>query len=149
MSFDFMKSYDGPVVEGAEELEVVYAADQPQYNPLRVLRTNTAEGAVLSRWTLTDVQRDMVAGGGDIYLELLTFGAPLQPIRMAVGRDVSFSDLARARFPELWRKRMDGITVPDATGDSQFHEMSDSLLTPGSSEVEDRAVGNNHEQDGA
>jgi hypothetical protein len=64
--------------------EVVFAANQPQYNPLRVVVSETRERRVLSRWTLTPEQRELVASGADIYLELMTFGEPLQPTRMAL-----------------------------------------------------------------
>lgn len=75
----------GPVVDGLEAHEVVYAKNQPEYNALRTLRSNTAEGRVLSRWSPTAEQRQALAEGADIFLELLTFGNPLQPILMSVG----------------------------------------------------------------
>lgn len=84
--FDFMQPADKPVVEGLESQEVVYAANQPEYNPLRVLRSK--EGVVLTRWTLTEAQHTAIANGADIYLEISTFNRPLQPIRMAVGSEV-------------------------------------------------------------
>lgn len=81
----YLSPADRPVVDGLEAQEVVYAKDQPEYIPLRTLRSNTAEARVLSRWALTPEQREAVAAGADIYLELLTFGNPLQPILMSVG----------------------------------------------------------------
>jgi hypothetical protein len=83
--FDFLQPADGPVVEGMEEVEVVYAANQPPYRPLRTLPSNGPERKVLSRWTLTDEQRAQVLRGADVFLELMTFGTPLQPIRMGIG----------------------------------------------------------------
>lgn len=82
--FDYLKPHDGPVVVGLESHEVVYAKEQPEYNPLRVLRSKDGMGRVLSRWALTDEQREAVAAGADIYLELVTFNQPLQPIRVAI-----------------------------------------------------------------
>ena len=82
--FDYLQPADRPVIEGLEDHEAIYAKDQPQYLPLRTLRSNTPGRAVLSRWTLTAEQRKAVAAGADIFLELLTFGGPLQPIRLAV-----------------------------------------------------------------
>lgn len=64
--------------------EVVYAKDQPEYLPLATIRSNYRDGAVLSRWPLTREQRKAVANGADIYLELLTFGHTLHPIKMFV-----------------------------------------------------------------
>jgi hypothetical protein len=82
--FEYLNPLDGHVVDGLESQEVVYAADQPQYIPLRTLCADGEMGAVLSRWTLTEEQRKAVAAGSDIFLELSTFHQPLQPIRMAI-----------------------------------------------------------------
>ncbi|RJP17198.1 MAG: hypothetical protein C4529_14985 [Deltaproteobacteria bacterium] len=87
MKWEYLQPADRPVVDGLEGHEVVYAKDQPEYIPLRCLRSNAYTGSVLSRWTLTPEQRQLVAEGGDIFLELLTFGHPLQPIMIAVGND--------------------------------------------------------------
>src|SRR5271154_6677019 len=80
---DYMQPHDGPVIDGLEDFECVYAANQPEYLPLRTLVC--ADGRVVSRWALTPEQRKAVAEGADIFLELSTFFKPLQPIRMAVG----------------------------------------------------------------
>lgn len=83
--FDYLEPANRPVVEGLEAHEVIYAKNQPEYNPLRTLLSNTQERRVLSRWTLTPEQRRDVLNGADIFLELMTFGRPLQPIRLAIG----------------------------------------------------------------
>lgn len=85
MRWEYLWPSPHQVIAGMEKNEVVFAADQPQYHPLRAIRANTIEGQVLSRWTLSPEQRAAIAGGADIYLELLTFRSPLQPITMAVG----------------------------------------------------------------
>ena len=79
-----MSIKDGPVIEGMEAEEVVYAADQPEYLPLRSLKSKGKWGRVISRWTFTSEQRQAIANGADILLELSTFNQPLQPIRMVV-----------------------------------------------------------------
>lgn len=78
----YLTPKDGPVIKGLEHKEVVYAKHQPEYIPLRTLVTDDLERRVISRWTLTPEQREAVAKGCDIFLELLTFGKPLQPIRL-------------------------------------------------------------------
>ena len=83
--YEFLSPRNGPVIDGRESEEVVYAKDQPQYQPLRTLVNFDSERRVTSRWTLTDEQRKAVYEGADIFLELLTFGQPLQPIRLAIG----------------------------------------------------------------
>jgi hypothetical protein len=66
-----------PVVPGNEEFEVVYAKDQPEYQPLPVLRT---EKALLSRWRLSEAERAHIAAGGDLFVCVLHFGGTLQPM---------------------------------------------------------------------
>src|SRR5690348_10524 len=80
----YLNPKNGPVIEGHEDREVVYAKDQPQYLPLRTLVSNDKDRRVLSRWQLTAEQRKAIAEGADIYLQLMTFGDPLQPILMFV-----------------------------------------------------------------
>lgn len=83
--FRYLSPKDGPVFEGLESKEVVYAKNQPEYLPLRTLVSKGPEGRVISRWTLTDEQRQAVAAGADIFLMLLTFTQALQPIQIALG----------------------------------------------------------------
>jgi hypothetical protein len=95
--FEYLKPRNAPVVDGLESQEVVYAADQPQYIPLRTLRADGNMGALISRWTLTAEQRQAIAAGADIFLELSTFGDPLQPIRMSV------SDASGEKFADWFK----------------------------------------------
>jgi len=90
--FSYLHPRKGPVFDGLEDKEVVYAKEQPQYIPLRTLTSVGPDRKVYSRWTLTDDQRARVADGYDIFLELSTFGHPLQPIRMAIGSGNESSD---------------------------------------------------------
>jgi hypothetical protein len=62
--------------------EVVYAKDQPAYNPLPTLRDQ--DGVVVSRWKLTDEERQAISEGADIHLSIHTFNGPLQPIRLEI-----------------------------------------------------------------
>lgn len=89
--FSYLKPKDGAVIPGCKQKEVVYAEDQPEYIPLRTLVSNDRRRAVLSRWEPTLEQRKAIADGADIYLQLLTFGHPLQPIIMLVS-DGSWED---------------------------------------------------------
>jgi hypothetical protein len=97
----FLQPRDGPVLAAYEASEVVYAKDQPQYTPLRTLvkygqveimhvgETEIVDRPmkVLSRWAPSLEQREFIAQGGDLFLELMVLGSPLQPIRMFVGSD--------------------------------------------------------------
>ena len=91
--FSYLNPRNGPVVDGLETQETVYAKDQPEYIPLRTLKADGSMGAVISRWSLTPEQRKAIADGADIFLELSTFHGPLQPTRMAIS-DASGSAFA-------------------------------------------------------
>lgn len=85
---EYLQPADRPVVDRLEHEEIIYAKDQPQYVPIRILLSKTPEGCALSRWTLTPEQRAAVAAGNDIFLEILTFGVSLAPMRMSVRDDM-------------------------------------------------------------
>jgi hypothetical protein len=82
--FEYLQPADRPVIEGLEEHELIMAKDQPEYNPLRCLPSNDSDGYRMSRWTLTSEQRLAIANGADIFLELMTFNRPMNPIRVAI-----------------------------------------------------------------
>ena len=64
-----------------EGQNVVYAKDQPEYLPLPAHKS--PQGTVTSCWKLMWRERMSVLFCGRVYLTLLTFNEPLQPIRMA------------------------------------------------------------------
>lgn len=113
---EYLFPKDGPVLEGFENEEIVYAADQPQYTLLRTLVSEGNDRRVLSRWTLTPEQRDAVARGADIFLETSTFGQPLQPIRMAVSDgdiDPQWIRIVLLARPLPWAKGIVMVESPD------------------------------------
>ncbi len=59
------------------ESEIVFAKDQAEYRQLPAIRTS--EGTVISRWRLTWRERLNVLLYGNVFLQQLTFNAPLQP----------------------------------------------------------------------
>jgi len=71
-----------PIIPGSEEFEVVYAKDQPEYTPLPVLRT---EKALLTRWRLSEEERQWIANGGDLFIAVMHFGDRLQPMMPIAG----------------------------------------------------------------
>jgi len=107
--FEYLQPRDGAVVDGLEHKEVVYAKDQPPYIPLRTLVSAMPNKAVWSRWTLTPEQRKAVAEGADVFLECLTFGHPLQPLRMAVSDGKLEKDWVRT---ELLDETIPGKSCP-------------------------------------
>lgn len=69
-----------PVIPGHEE--VVYAKDQPEYNPLPSIKQ--PDGCVVTRWEMTWRERFKAFFVGSVYLEVLTFNQPLQPLKMSI-----------------------------------------------------------------
>ena len=111
MTISYLQPKDGPVLPGLTTKEVVYAKHQPEYNPLRTLITRDEKRAVLSRWSPTDEQRKAIAEGKDIFLQLLTFGQPLQPIIMYVAGDEDVVEIKDT----LWPRSFLVAKIPDGT----------------------------------
>lgn len=61
----------------------VFAKDQPQY---KQLPANVQPPLVETKWKLTWKERFTMLLRGTLYLTVMTFGQPLQPIRMTVLR---------------------------------------------------------------
>lgn len=101
--FDFVEPHNGPVVVGLEGFETVYAKDQPQYRPLRTLPARNGDSAI-SRFHFTDAQRQAIAEGADLYLELLHFRGPLAPSLIMVMSEPADTDAFRA----WWRAQTSG-----------------------------------------
>lgn len=119
--FEYLQPHDGPVFDGLEKSEIVFAKDQPEYLPLRCLRGKGRMGAVLSRWSPTEEQRRAIAEGADIILELSTFGGPLQPIRMAVAKGEIDPDWVRVCLLDMPAEKAvkdDVVYRPDGSEES-------------------------------
>jgi hypothetical protein len=64
--------------------EVVFAKDQPEYLPLPAVRIPGPDGTVITRWRLSWRERLTVLFRGNLFLSLLTFNKPLQPVMIEV-----------------------------------------------------------------
>lgn len=65
-----------------EQQNVVFAKDQPEYLPLPA--HISSEGIVTTCWELTPDEREVFLKTGVIYLRVLTFNEPLQPVVLTV-----------------------------------------------------------------
>lgn len=83
--------------------EVVYAENQPEYNKLPVIRNQ--DGVVLSRWRLSQLERNAITDGADVYLYVHTFNHPLQPVRLEVG-ECDRSAMDKAEYMGLLENRL-------------------------------------------
>ena len=81
MRFDYVMPAQGPVVEGLEESEKIYALEQPEYLPIRTLKGEHGLSAIY-RCELSAHQRVMIAEGADILVEILHLNGPLAPSRV-------------------------------------------------------------------
>jgi hypothetical protein len=71
-----------PVIPGEVHEERIIAKDQPQYLPLPVIELG--KGVMVARWTLSEVERRIVAETGDVYIMMWTFNTPVMPHRLQV-----------------------------------------------------------------
>lgn len=79
-------------IRGHEQDEVTLARGQRFYNEIPALQllfdggpdfgSNVA--GILTRWRPSDEERAALAAGADIWIETMTFGDPLQPLRISV-----------------------------------------------------------------
>jgi hypothetical protein len=63
---------------------VEFAKDQPEYLPLPA---NYKFPYVETKWKLTWKERVHILFRGSLYLKLMTFGKPLQPVRLSCLRE--------------------------------------------------------------
>lgn len=68
-----------------EGQNVIFAKDQPEYNPLPAFKA--ADGTVTTCWELTPEERLEIFNSGKLWLRQLTFNQPLQPISPSVGKE--------------------------------------------------------------
>lgn len=72
-----------------KECNVTYAENQPEYLPLPAHKSD--DGRVTSCWGLSFFERLRVALIGRIYLQVLTFNKPLQPLKMVTNRPIELN----------------------------------------------------------
>lgn len=63
---------------------VVYGAKQPEYVPLPAEYRGGKSGEILTCWELSPDELKRVQETGKLWLGVLTFGQPLQPVYLAV-----------------------------------------------------------------
>ncbi len=97
--FDYLSVAQGPVVDGLEGHEKVYAAGQAEYVTIRTLPGEEGKSAIY-RLELNDAQRAIIADGGDILVEILHYGGNLAPSRVMV---LNQRDLAEGEKKNLLR----------------------------------------------
>lgn len=69
------------------ECNVTYAKDQPEYRPLPALRMGNGE--IVTCWGPSFRERLKILFGGKIWLNVLTFNHPLQPLLISADKPFS------------------------------------------------------------
>lgn len=69
-----------------EAANVVFGANQPEYRPLPAEYRGGKSGEILTCWELSPDELKRVQETGKIWLGVLTFGQPLQPVFVAVDK---------------------------------------------------------------
>lgn len=77
-----------PVSPNVGWYEVRIGTDQLEYKELvgAVIPFDDGSTGILMRWRLTEEEKARVMAGDDLYVTLLTFGRPMQPIDISIGR---------------------------------------------------------------
>ncbi len=76
-----------------EGCNVVYAEDQPEYLPLPALRKE--DGTITTCWELSSEEMETVKQTRKIYLDVMTFNKPLQPLLPYVKNEIPKPPLDR------------------------------------------------------
>lgn len=117
-----------PVIPGNEADEIKVAEHQEEYNTLPVLYSDDGQQCT-SRWELSEEEVAEIIRSRSIFLTMLTFGQPLQPVRLEVVpalMDVA-PIIVPPHMPMHCRRcgsQFDGCDCPDAEHAAQYPETS-------------------------
>jgi len=89
---------------------IVFAKDQPEYQPLPALRIDSPEGEVISCWRLSFKERIKVLVFGRVWMSLMSFNKPLTPSYLAIDRKDVFSNPDDA--VKWWKKYLKLVKLP-------------------------------------
>jgi len=70
---------------------IVYAKDQPEYQPLPALKIGNPNGDIVSCWKLSAKERIKIVFTGRVWLSLMSFNQPLTPSYLSVNRKEVYS----------------------------------------------------------
>ena len=75
------------------------AKEQEQYRTLPAHFSYTAQGRVTTLWRLSIWERVRLIFGGGIWLQVLTYCNPLQPLRMSIEKPEILGDVLGTNLP--------------------------------------------------
>ena len=82
---------------------VVFAKDQPEYQPLPALKIDSQQGEVVCCWKMSVKERLKVLFTGKVWVSLMTFNKPLTPSYISVNRKDVYSI---PQDSEKWYKKL-------------------------------------------
>ena len=75
-----------------EGANIVYGAKQPEYIPLPAEYRGGKSGEILTCWELTPEELQRIQETGKIWVGVLTFGQPLQPLYLSVEKPEPYDE---------------------------------------------------------
>lgn len=75
-----------PIIPGSDLPVTQYAKRQDEYLTLPAWKSKGARGGVLSRWRLSWKERLKLLCTGNMYLWVMTFDMPLQPVLLTINK---------------------------------------------------------------
>ncbi|MEN6566771.1 MAG: hypothetical protein ABFC57_10760 [Veillonellales bacterium] len=70
---------------------IIFAENQPEYQPLPALKINSEQGEVISCWGLSIKERLIILFTGRVWVSLMSFNKPLTPSYLSVKRKDVYS----------------------------------------------------------
>ena len=70
---------------------IVFAKDQPEYQPLPALRLDSPNGEIISCWKLSFKERVKIMFTGRVWVSLMSFNKPLTPSFLSADRKEIYS----------------------------------------------------------
>lgn len=70
-----------------KEQNIVFAKDQPEYQPLPAFKNDSPSGEVISCWQLSFKERVKILFTGKLWVSLLSFSKPLTPVFFTVNKE--------------------------------------------------------------
>lgn len=75
-----------------EAANVVFGANQPEYKPLPAESRGGKSGEILTCWELSPDELKRIQETGKIWLVVLTFGQPMQPVHLSVEKPEPYDE---------------------------------------------------------
>ena len=69
-----------------KECNSTYAKNQPEYLPLPAHKSS--DGTVTTCWSFSFIERIKILIFGKLFLQILTFNKPLQPLKMSTNKPI-------------------------------------------------------------